>query len=200
MSQLKNRLQALTLLDRAFTSITDDELAEIVATLPEDHVAALDEMCGAREGGFTDVAARNIAARATAVRGRMNGELEQICTLLCDPCLAKCIDLLGDNSDNPTEDQLLKVTPKLIKEFGLVTTRLMLASSIAGEAPASEMLTRLLKHDKKLALPPVERTPIETLPVRAAADEIKAKRKAAKERKQAAARASREQQLKARHR
>jgi hypothetical protein len=200
MSQLKNRLQALTLLDRAFTSITDDELAAIVATLPEDHVAALDEMCGAREGGFTDVAARNIAARATAVRGRMNGELEQICTLLCDPCLAKCIELLGDNSDDPTEDQLLKVTPKLIKEFGLVTTRLMLASSIAGEAPASEMLTRLLKHDKKLALPPVERTPIETLPARTADEDSKAKRKAAKERKQAAARASREQQLKARHR
>ncbi len=48
----------------------------------------------------------------------MSGELEQICTLLCDPCLEKCIDMLGDNSEDPTEEQLLKVTPKLIKDFG----------------------------------------------------------------------------------
>ena len=115
MSQLKNRLQALTLLDRAFGTITDEELAAIVATLPEDHVSALDELCGAREGGFTDVAARNIAMRATAARGRMGGELEQLCVLLCDPCLEKCVDILGDDSEDPTEDQLLKATPKLIK-------------------------------------------------------------------------------------
>ena len=95
---------------------------------------------------------------------------------------------------------MLKVTPKLIKEFGLPVTRLTLASSVAGEAPASEVLTRLLKHDKKLALPPVEFAPIAALPVRAADEEIKAKRKAAKERKQAEAKARREQQLKAKHR
>ncbi len=199
MSQLKSRLQAMTLLDRAFTAITDEEFAAIVATLPADHVAALDELCGAREGGFTDLAARNIAVRATAARGRMSGELEQICTLLGDPCLEKCIEMLGDNADNPTEEQLLKVTPKLIKDFGLPVTRLMIASSVAGEAPASEMLIGLLKHDKKLALPPVEFTPIAVLPARTADDDVKAKRKAAKERKQADARARREQQLKARH-
>ena len=200
MSQLKNRLQALTLLDRAFAAITDEELAAIVVTLPEDHVAALDELCGAREGGFTDVAARNIAVRATAARGRMSGELETISTLVCDPCLEKCIELLGDNAEDPTEDQLLKVTPKLIKEFGLPSTRLMIASSIAGEAPASEMLARLLKHDKKLALPPVEWAPAATLPARTADEEVKVKRKAAKERKQADAKARRDQQLKAKHR
>lgn len=200
MSQLKNRLQALTLLDRAFTAITDDELAAIVATLPADQVTALDELCGSREGGFTDIAARHIAVRATAARGRMNGDLETIATLLSNPCLETCIELLGDNADDPTEDQLLKVAPKLIKQFGLPATRLMLASSVAGEAPASEMLSRLLKHDSKLALPPVEWTPAATLPVRTADEEVKAKRKAAKERKQAQARARREQQLKARHR
>jgi len=200
MSQLKNRLQALTLLDRAFAAITDEELAAIVATLPADHVSSLDELCGAREGGFTDVAARNIAVRATAARGRMSGELETISTLICDPCLEKCIELLGDDSEDPTEEQLLKVTPKLIKEFGLPSTRLMLASSVAGEAPASETLTRLLKHDKKLALPAVEWAPATTLPARTADDDVKAKRKAVKERKQADAKARREQQLKAKHR
>ena len=196
MSQLKNRLQALTLLDRAFSAMTDEELATLVATLPEDHVPALDELCGAREGGFTDVEARNLAMRATAARGRMNGGLEQICTLVTDPALAKCIEALGDNSDNPSEEQLLEVTPALVEEFGLAATRLMLASSVAGEAAAAEVLTRVLKHDETLALPPAERVEVEVLPARTADEETKAKRKAAKEKKQAEARKAREQQLK----
>ena len=200
MSQLKNRLQALSLLDRAFTAMTDEELATLVASLPEDHVAALDELCGARDGAFTDVDARNLAVRATAARGRMNGGLEQISTLVTDPALAKCIELLGDNSDNPSEEQLLEVAPALVTEFGLATTRLMLASSIAGEAAASEVLTRVLKHDETLALLLVERTEVEVLPARTADEETKAKRKAAKEKKQLEARKAREQQLKARHR
>jgi len=200
MSQLKNRLQALSLLDRAFTAMTDEEFATLVASLPEDHVAALDELCGAREGGFTDVEARLLAVRATAARGRMNGGLEQVATLVTDPALAKCIEALGDNSDNPNEEQLLEVTPALIEEFGLATTRLMLASSVAGEAAAAEVLTRVLKHDETLALPPVERVDVEVLPAHTADEETKAKRKAAKEKKQAEARLAREQQLKARHR
>ncbi len=200
MSQLKNRLQALSLLDRAFSAMTDEELATLVASLPEDHVNALDDLCGAREGGFTDADARNLAVRATVARGRMNGGLEQISTLITDPALAKCIELLGENSENPTEEQLLDATPTIVEAFGLATTRLMLASSVAGEAPAAEVLTRVLKHDETLALPPVERVEVEVLPARTADDETKAKRKAAKEKRQADARKAREQQLKARHR
>jgi hypothetical protein len=200
MSQLKIRMQALSLLDRAFAAMTDEELATTVAALPADHVAALDELCGAREGGFTDADARVVAMRATVARGRMNGGLEQVSTLITDPCLAKCIEALGDHSDDPTEEQLLEATPALIEEFGLATVRLMLASSVAGEAAASVMLTRVLKHGDTLALPPVERTDVEVLPAPSADEETKAKRKAAKERKQAEARKAREQQLKARHR
>ena len=200
MSQLKNRLQALSLLDRAFSAMTDEELATLVASLPEDHVNALDDLCGAREGGFTDAEARNLAVRATVARGRMNGGLEQISTLVTDPALAKCIELLGDNSENPTQEQLLEIAPTIVEEFGLATTRLMLASSVAGEAAAAEVLTRVLKHDETLALPPAERVEVEVLPARTADDETKAKRKAAKEKRQADARKAREQQLKARHR
>ena len=45
MSQLKTRLQALSLLDRAFASLTDDELEALVASLPDDHREAVDEIC-----------------------------------------------------------------------------------------------------------------------------------------------------------
>jgi hypothetical protein len=148
MNQMKNRLQGLTLLDRAFTAMTDDELETLVASLPDDHRTALDEICGAREGGFTEPSSRTLAMRATAARGRLNGGLEQITTLLCDPCLADCIEALGDHSENPTEDELLEAAPALIEKHGVATVRLMMAGSVAGEAAASVALTRLLKHDE----------------------------------------------------
>jgi hypothetical protein len=137
--------------------------------------------------------------RATAARGRLNGGLEQITTLLCDPCLAQCVEALGDHSDNPTEDELLEVTPALIEKYGAATVRLMMAGSVAGEAAASATLTRLLKHDETLALPPVEHEEVSVLPPPTADEEIKARRKAAKTAKQADARARREQQARARH-
>ena len=134
MSQLKTRLQALSILDRAFTCISDEDLVAMVAAIPEDHRTALDQLCGAGEDGFEEDAARLLAMRSTAARGRMDGGLEQVCTLLTDACLAACIEALGDHSDNPTEAQLLEVTPALIEAHGLPTVRLMLAASVAGEA------------------------------------------------------------------
>jgi hypothetical protein len=199
MSQLKTRLQALSLLDRAFTAFTDDDLETVVASLPDDHRDALDQLCNGPEGGFTDPAARSLAMRATAARGRMNGGLEQIATVLTDPCLAKCIEMLGDHADNPTETQLLEVTPTLVDEFGLPTTRLMLAMSLAGEAAASQMLTRVLKHDEQLAVPAAPPTESVLLPAPKADDDVKARRKALKEKKQADARNRREQQARAGH-
>ena len=199
MNQMKNRLAGLTLLDRAFTSMTDEELEALVATLPDDHRQALDEVCGALEGAFTEPSTRTLAMRATAARGRLNGGLEQITTLLCDVCLADCVEALGDHSDNPSEDELLEVIPGLIEKHGLATVRLMMAGSVAGEAAASVALTRLLKHDDTLALPAAEREPTTVLDPPKADEELKAKRRAAKTARQADARARREQQARARH-
>jgi hypothetical protein len=200
MNQMKNRLQGLTLLDRAFTAMTDEELEALVATLPEDHRKALDEICGARdEEGFSDPSTRTVAVRSTAARGRLNGGLEQITTLLCDPCLADCVEALGDHADNPTEDELLDVTPALVEKYGLSTVRLTMAGSVAGEAAASVALTRLLKHDETLALPPLQHEEVSVLPPPTADDDVKAKRKAAKLAKQAEAKHRREQQARARH-
>ncbi len=195
---MKTRLQALALVDRALAAMTDEELEALVATLPDDHREALDKLCGAREGGFDDPAARTLAIRATAARGRMSGGLEQVATVLTDPALAECIEKLGDKADNPTEDELKAVTPELIEHHGLPAVRLMLATSVAGEAAASVMLTRLLKHDEELGLPP-EPEPAPTVVLTKEIDEeTRAKRKAAKERKQAEARLRREQQARAR--
>lgn len=199
MSQMKQRLQALTLLDRAFSALSDAEIEAAVAALPDDHREAIDSLCD-RDEGFTDATARTVEMRAVAARGRLNGALEQLSTVLTDPCLAKCIEMLGDHADNPSEEQLLEVTPTLVGEFGLGITRLMLATSVAGEAAASVMLTQVLRHHDELALPAVTVAPTVVRPAAQADDEVKARRRAAKEKKQAEARLRREQQAKARNR
>lgn len=197
---MKNRLQALSLLDRALATMTDAELEALVATLPEDHVSALDQLAGARDGGFDEPAARTVAVRAAVARGRMTGALEQITTVLTDPCLADFITALGDKSDHPSEDDLQRVLPDMIATHGLPTVRLTIAASIAGEAAASVMLTRVLKHDEVVGLPAAPEAAAPVVLVREADDETRARRKAAKERKQAEARARREQVAKARNR
>jgi hypothetical protein len=197
---MKNRLQALSQLDRALAAMTDAELTALIDSIPEDHRGAIDQLSGAREGGFDDPAARIVALRSTVARGRMSGALEQIATVLTDVCLADAIEVLGPNSDHPTEAQIQEIVPGLIERHGLPTVRLTFASSVAGEAAASVTLTRLLKHDEVLALPaPAAPGPVVVLS-NEADDETKARRKAAKERKQAEARARREQALKAKNR
>lgn len=200
MNQMKTHLAALSLLDRALSAMTDEEVASLVETLPEGHVDTLDSLAGAPSGGFTDPSARVMAVRTAAARGRMNGTLEQIATILTDPCLARCITDLGDAADNPTEEQFLEVAPGLVEEYGMPAVRLMMATSVAGEASASAMLVRLLKGDGDHGLPPLAPREVVTLAPPKADDETRARRKAAKAAKQEAHRASREQAARARGR
>jgi hypothetical protein len=199
VNQVKTRLQAISLLDRAFVALSDAELESLYDSLPEDHQKAVNDLSGSADG-YLDAETRNLAIRTAVTRGRINGSLEHLATVMTDPSLAECIELLGENADFPTQEQILEVTPGLIDKHGLGPVRLMLAAAIAGEAKATPALTDLLKHHDLLALPKIEIEPTPALPARRADSDIKAKRKAAQEQKKEAARARREQQAKARNR
>jgi hypothetical protein len=201
VNTVKNRLQALSMLDRALAVMTDDELTALIASLPDDHQDAIDKIAGADDDGFGGDAERIAAVREAAAHGRVGGALEQLATVLTDPCLADAITELGSASDNPAQADLDRVTPGLIERHGVATVRLTFAASVAGEAQASVLLTRMLKHHEVLALPAREpQTSAPVVRVQEADAETKAKRKAAKERKQAEARARREQAARARGR
>jgi hypothetical protein len=196
VNQVKNRLQALGLLDRSFAAASDEELTAAVEALDDDHRDALTEVV---KGELTPDAIR------TAIgHGRLDGTIEGVALVLTDATLADCIEQLGDHAENPTTDQLREVLPGIVERHGVARTRMMLAATVVGEAPASPVIRDLLKHDELVQLPPAEPRPIPPIyepdvdPDERAA--IKAKRKEMHERKQAAARASREQAAKARHR
>lgn len=192
MNQVKSRLAALALLDRALASLGDDELDELIGRLNEEFRTAYDHVIGVRDD---DDRSPVVATREAVHKGRMNGTLERVAAVLSDKCLEDCIKELGSAADNPSEPQLLAVTPGLIEQHGLGSVRLMLASAVAGEAQAAVVCTRLLKHDPVLALPPAPPTPVRVLApdVDPERDAVKERRKADKLRKQAEQRARREQ-------
>ncbi len=182
MNQTKNRMQALGLLDRSFKAATDDELATAIEALDDDH----------REGLESFVEAATPEGVRTAVKsGRINGDMEAIAAIVSDLCLADCIKELGDNADNPSTEQLKEVLPGVVERHGVAVTRMMLAGTVAGEAPASAIIRDLLKSDELVALPKAEdvtiaplidtskRSPEEQAEMKAKRAEVKAAKKEA---------------------
>lgn len=197
VNQVKNRLQALGLLDRAFANASDEALETAVGALGDEHREALDELVG----GEAD--AEKI--RTTITKGRIDGTMESIALVLTDACLADCIEELGPAAEHPSSDQLRDVLPGLVERHGLAVTQLMLASTVAGEAPASAIIRDLLKHDDLVKLPPAEPRPTGPLLQKEQVDDaerqaLKEKRKAMKKQKQDEARARREQAARAKGR
>ncbi len=186
---MKNRMQALGLLDRSFKAATDDELSALLDALDDDHrdglASLVDEVTveGVREGVRT---------------GRIDGGMEAIAAVVTDACLADCIEQLGDHADNPSSDQLREVLPGIVERHGVAATRIMLASTVAGEAPASAIIRDLLKSDETVQLPKVEEAqlaPLIDTSKRSAEEQadLRAKRAEARKAKKEAERARRAQ-------
>ena len=197
VNQVKSRLQALGLLDRAFANTSDEELIAARDALDDEHRDAIDQLVGADADAD--------AIRDAVTRGRLDGTMESTALVLTDACLADCIEQLGDHADHPSTEQLQEVLPGIVERHGVGITRMMLASTIAGEAPASAIIRDLLKHDDLVQLPAAEPRPISPIvqaPEVSGAEReaIKAKRKELRKKKQDEQRRRREQSKQARHR
>ena len=189
VNQMKNRMQALGLLDRAFKAASDEELATAIDALGDDHREGL-------ESFVDEVSPAGVRAGVRA--GRIDGGMEAIAAIVTDAALADCIEQLGDHADNPSSDQLREVMPGIVERHNLGISRIMLAGTVAGEAPASAIIRDLLKNDETLKLPKAEEVEIAPLidTSKRSADEqaeLREKRKAAKKAKQEAERIRRAQ-------
>lgn len=203
MNQVKTRLVALSLLDRAFRKLEDAELLGLYQALDEEGQDAIQHIAGVK-GDDLDDAGLMAALRDTAGKGRINGDLERLSLLLTDDCLSDCIEALGNAADDPSEGQLLDVLPDVVKKHGLTPTQIMLATVVCGEAVASPVIIRILKTNDDYKLPPAEA--ITTAPVVLEKEEtpertaLREQRKARKAAEQEAARRRREQSAKAKKR
>ena len=196
MNQVKNRLAALSMLDRAFRLLPDELVTTLYDALEDDAKDAVQHIAGVK-GDDPDMPTLLAAIRESVQKGRINGDLERMALVLTDSCLSDCIEALGDNSDDPSEENLREVLPGVIEKHGLPTTQVMLASVVTGEAIASPIITRLLKHDDAWKLPPAPVVTTAPLPVADNDDPERAalreQRKARKAAEQEAARRRREQ-------
>jgi hypothetical protein len=196
VNQMKNRMQALGLLDRAFKAASDEELGAAIDALDDDH----------RDGLQTFVDEVSVAGVRDGVRaGRIDGGMEAIAAIVSDAALADCIEQLGDHADNPSSDQLREVLPGVVERHNLGITRIMLAGTVAGEAPAAAIIRDLLKNDELLKLPKtddVELAPLIDTSKRSDDEQaaLREKRKAAKRAKQEQTRARKAQAAAARGR
>ena len=189
VNQMKNRMQALGLLDRAFKAASDEELSVTIGALDDDHRDGLES--------FVEAASAD-GVRSGVKAGRIDGGMEAIAAIITDAALADCIEQLGDNADNPSSDQLREVMPGIVERHTIGISRIMLAGTVAGEAPASAIIRDLLKNDDTLKLPKAEEVEIAPLidTSKRSDDEqaeLRAKRKATKKAKQEAERARRAQ-------
>lgn len=189
VNQMKNRMQALGLLDRAFKAASDAELSDAIEKLDDDH----------REGieAFVDDLSPD-GIRTAVKSGRIDGSMEAIAAVLTDLCLADCIEQLGDHAESPSTEQLREINPGLVEKHGVASVRIMLASTVAGEAPAAAIIRELLKSDELVALPKAEQTQIAPLlDTQKRSDEeqaaIRAKRAEVKQAKKREARARKAQ-------
>ncbi|WP_420451096.1 hypothetical protein [Ilumatobacter sp.] len=196
VNQMKNRMQALGLLDRSFKAASDDDLGDALERLDDEHREALES--------FVDEVSVD-GVRAGVRTGRIDGGMEAIAAIVTDAALADTIEQLGDHAESPSSEQLREVLPGVVERHRLGVTRIMLAGTVVGEAPASAIIRDLLKNDETLALPPapeVEIAPLLDTSKRSSDEqaELRAKRKAAKAAKKDAERARRAQSAAARGR
>ena len=132
VNQMKTRLQALGPARPGDPrDVRRRARAAAVEALDDDHREAL-------ERRRREARPRPTAIRAAATKGRINGAMESIALVLTDAALADCIEKLGDHADNPTSEQLAEVLPGVVERHGLAITRMMLASTVAGEAAAGD--------------------------------------------------------------
>lgn len=200
VNSTKAHIAALALLDRAVTATTDEEMAALIAGLPEDHVSAIRKISHVHDDAIAGEGLIE-AIREAARKGRVNGDLQRLGVVLTDACLAETVEKLGKNADMPSEENLQEVIPGLIENYSVGAVRMMFASVVVGEAPASATIIKLLKTDEVVQLPAVEMKPLAPLLEAPTADaSVKEARKARKAAEQAAAKLRREQQARARNR
>ena len=122
--------------------------------------------------------------------------LPSVAAAASEACLARTIELLGDDSDDPSRDQLLAAIDALGDEFSMATVAVMLASVADGDMAASDLCFELLASDERFGLtdwadidarstaPPAEpRTAVGTTPEQREARRLKKQKDAEARRK-----------------
>jgi hypothetical protein len=89
---------------------------------------------------------------AAVGRTQYRPALPYLAAVISDECLSKTIELLGEHSDDPTDEQLREAIDKVRESVSDVTIAVMLASVADGDMPASDLCFGLLAAEERYGL------------------------------------------------
>jgi hypothetical protein len=87
------------------------------------------------------------------LRGLSVDRQHAVATALTQRANDSTVEALGDNSDDPSREDLDAVLPDIVEEYGAGLVRLMLASYAISDAPVRAVMRELLETDERFALP-----------------------------------------------
>jgi len=85
-------------------------------------------------------------------RPQYRAAVPYLAAVVADACLSRTIEVLGDHSDDPTEEQLLEALEEVRGSFSDVTVGVMLASVADGDMPASDLCFSVADGDERFGL------------------------------------------------
>lgn len=88
-----------------------------------------------------------------------------VAAALSDECLTRTVEELGDNSENPTREQLLAALDTVGSDFADPVIAVMLAWVAQDGLPSSDLCAELLATDPRYGLAPETAEPAEPLSV-----------------------------------
>jgi hypothetical protein len=91
--------------------------------------------------------------------------LPYLAAALSDECLARTIEALGDDSDDPSREQLLDALDTVRSDFSDPVIAVMLAGVALDEMPSSDLCAELLTTDPRYGLASETAGPVEPPPV-----------------------------------
>src|SRR6185369_11853525 len=87
------------------------------------------------------------------LRGLTVDRQHVVSTALTQRANDSTVELLGENSEDPSRADLDAVLPEVIEEHGIELVRLMAASYTISDAPCRDVMRELMETDERFALP-----------------------------------------------
>src|SRR3954453_3210688 len=144
---------ALDRLSAALATFDDDALDDAIRALGEgEHLVELAQALNAKRPALLSHPHPSSLVRPRVYSGPP-GRRVLAALSIAGPCSDDCIDVLGENSDDPTREDMDGVLDDLVERWGAQMVTLMLASYPAMDAPCGAVFAEILDTAERFAIP-----------------------------------------------
>jgi hypothetical protein len=140
-------------LSAALATFDDDALDDAIRALGEgEHLVELAQALNAKRPALLSHPHPSSLVRPRIYTGPP-GRRVLAALSIAGPCSDDCIEMLGDQADDPTREDMDGVLDELVERWGAQMVTLMLAAYPAMDAPAGPTFAEILDTDERFAIP-----------------------------------------------